>query len=212
MAWRVVPDDEIPGSLIVCYMDLRPGREGQRAPFLFRLKEDARTATRDGARAAAVSSAMAATSIVPVGAACPVWKSGPVKASYDGQVIQWQIITSTNGPAVDTAGHKGVVVSNSIIHHKGGPGVHIDGPYFTMVDTVITSDDRATQNIECSNTGEIWLNDITVIDGSTGIYFGKCCHFMLNRVRSPQFWWTRHQFGCPYLSTPCFRQLGLKRR
>jgi hypothetical protein len=182
---QIAPDHEIiPGTLFVFYEDLRPGREGQRAPFLFRLREDARCAARDGARAAAVG-AMAATSVAPGNAGCPTWKSGPIKATYDGQIIQWQNITSTNGPALDVNGHKGVIVKNSVIHHRGGPGVVINGPWFSMQDTIVVSDDHAWDNIDCINASNIWLRNVTVAEGAAGIEFEGCSHIERNSGQKP---------------------------
>jgi pectate lyase len=56
-----------------------------------------------------------------------------------------------------------------------------------------------SSNLNCAhseNTGEIWLNNITVIDGSTGIYFGKCFHYMLNGIkgRNQHGPWPKGQF------------------
>jgi hypothetical protein len=50
------------------------------------------------------------------------YHGGPITVAYDGQQIQWEVITSTGGPAINTNWHNWIGINHVVIHHNGGPG------------------------------------------------------------------------------------------
>jgi hypothetical protein len=80
------------------------------------------------------------TSAVPP---CDLEESGPIVVSQDDQVIEYLHVISTDGPAIEVAGHTGVVIRNVRVEHAGGPGIEITGG----------ADDVRIENVSVEHTG-----------------------------------------------------------
>src|ERR1700732_4114862 len=69
--------------------------------------------------------------------------SGPIVVTTDNQIIENKVITSINGPAINTNGHSGVIIRNVDIHHNLGPGVYVNNSNLVSISGAHISFDGA---------------------------------------------------------------------
>jgi hypothetical protein len=107
-------------------------------------------------------------------------KTGPVKSSYAGQVIENLDIWADNGHGI-TVAHDNVIIRNVRIHHKTGDGINVTGKKGVQITNVevFNSDppsgtngesDTSINNIELLNAQDTKISYVTLHDGATGIY------------------------------------------
>jgi Ca2+-binding RTX toxin-like protein len=104
---------------------------------------------------------------------------GMIRTSYDGQVIENLDIYSS-GTAIQVL-NKNVIIRNVRVHHADGDGIYANGAHNLTIEgvEVINTDPPIGQspeesdtfnNIEIVNSADVTIHNVTVRDGSTGIY------------------------------------------
>ena len=107
-------------------------------------------------------------------------KSGAVKSSYAGQVIENLDIWVDSGHGI-TVTHDNVIIRNVRIHHKTGDGIHVNGTKGVQITKaeIFNSDpptgtngetDTSINNIDLLNAQDTKISYVTLHDGATGIY------------------------------------------
>lgn len=111
--------------------------------------------------------------------------SGPIVVQSDNQVISNLNITTTSGPGIDTNRHSGVQIKNVTIHHSGrNPGISVNGGTgVTITGADIVNDGAPASganpsadmnNIACSSSSNLTVNNVKLTRGSNGIYLENC--------------------------------------
>jgi hypothetical protein len=106
--------------------------------------------------------------------------TSPIKSSHAGQVIENLDIYVDSGNAIQIS-HDNVIVRNVRVHHKDGKGIYVVGAKNVKIENseVINADPPrglATEsrdgitNIEALKAPDLTIRNVTVRDGSTGIY------------------------------------------
>ncbi|MFC1458687.1 right-handed parallel beta-helix repeat-containing protein [Microvirga arabica] len=104
----------------------------------------------------------------------------PIMTSYDGQVIENLDLYVDHGDAI-TVRHDNVIIRNVRIHHSEGNGVLVDGAQHVTVENseiinIAPPDGQAPEtsenicNIQAENSPNLTIRNVTVRDGSAGIY------------------------------------------
>jgi hypothetical protein len=103
-----------------------------------------------------------------------------VRSTRDGQVIENLDIWVDNGHGIQVT-HDNVIIRNVRIHHKEGNGIYVSGARNVTIEKseVINSSPPSginpetsskLSNIETLNSPDITIRNVTVRDGSSGIY------------------------------------------
>jgi hypothetical protein len=109
--------------------------------------------------------------------------SGPVTASFDGQVIE--SLRITGAPCVTVNGRAHVIVRNIECHHSGGVGIAVmGGAHGTRVENVNVIYDGAPPsgpnpnwthyNILCQDSNDVTITYARLKRGSSGMWSGNC--------------------------------------
>lgn len=116
--------------------------------------------------------------------ACNYTPSGPVVATYDGQVFKHLNITANGTPAINTNGHYGVGVSGVIIHQYGAANAIVmrGGAYNYVTSTSIYKMDAPAKGpnpgfydgIHCFQSSNLFVQALKVKDVSTGVWLEGC--------------------------------------
>ena len=122
------------------------------------------------------------------------FQSGPIVVSADNQTFESVVITSTNGVALDTNGHKGIGLLNAVVYHCGGQGYLVNsgaGNWAINVKVVDTcapatgqdSNYITDRDIDCENSADFIGYNLYVQDGSSGIIMHNCVNFRLTDIQ-----------------------------
>jgi hypothetical protein len=115
----------------------------------------------------------------PVGSA-KLTKTGPVKSSYAGQVIENLDVWADSGHGI-TVTHDNVIIRNVRIHHKTGDGINVSnakGVQITKAEIrnmdpptgTNGESDTSINNIDLLNAHDTKISYVSLHDGATGIY------------------------------------------
>jgi len=104
--------------------------------------------------------------------------NGTIKTTHDGQVIE-QLDIYSGGTGIEVL-HKNVIIRNVRVHHEDGDGIRATGANNLLIQNVevINTDPPLGQrpeeaeynNIELVNSPDVTIKNVTVREGSTGIY------------------------------------------
>jgi hypothetical protein len=124
-------------------------------------------------------------------------KTGPVKSSYAGQVIENLDVWADSGHGI-TVTHDNVIIRNVRVHHKTGDGINVTntkGVQITKAE-VFNSDpptgtngesNTAINNIDLLNAQGTKISYVTVRDGATGIYVQQSPNTIIDHVDGYNF-------------------------
>jgi Ca-dependent carbohydrate-binding module xylan-binding/Right handed beta helix region len=115
----------------------------------------------------------------PAGSA-KLTKTGPVKSSYAGQVIENLDVWADSGHGI-TVTHDNVIIRNVRIHHKTGDGINVSnakGVQITKAEIrnmdpptgTNGESDTSINNIDLLNAHDTKISYVSLHDGATGIY------------------------------------------
>ena len=107
-------------------------------------------------------------------------KTGPIKSSYAGQVIENLDVWADSGNGI-TVTHDNVIIRNVRIHHKTGDGINVTnakGVQITKAEIrnmdppsgINGESDTSINNIDLLNAHDTKISYVTLRDGATGIY------------------------------------------
>lgn len=128
-------------------------------------------------------------------------RSGPVRAQYNGQIIEslW-IETVGLGPAVDVTDFDGVVIRNLVVRHSGGPGIRVAGSANVLIENVRVINVAAP--VRGPNTGYQAENRVNILGykasnlrvtkaylekGASGIYLLETDRAILTQIQGFDF-------------------------
>jgi hypothetical protein len=110
--------------------------------------------------------------------------SGPIVVTTDNQIIENKVITSINGPAINTNLHSGVIIRNVVIHHNRGPGVYVNNSnsvsisgadiIFDGAPSTGPNPSDAYDNIYCEVSPNLNVTNVRLTRGSSGVYLENC--------------------------------------
>jgi hypothetical protein len=134
---------------------------------------------------------------VPVGGIKLTKVTTQIKSSFAGQVIENKDIWVDAGDAVSII-HDNVILKNCRIHHKGGDGVNISNAKNVQILNceIINSDPPTGQNGETSSTlmnieafraSGLKIDNVTLRDGSSGIYVQESPGTIITNIEGYNF-------------------------
>jgi len=123
--------------------------------------------------------------------------TAPIKSTAAGQVIENQDIWVDSGNAV-TITHDNVILKNCRIHHKGGDGVHITNAKNVQILNceIVNSDppvglkaetSENIRNVYAYNSSGLKVQNVTLRDGSTGVYLDKSPGAVIDHIDGYNF-------------------------
>jgi hypothetical protein len=121
----------------------------------------------------------------------------PIRTTHDGQVIENIDLYVTSGDAI-TVMHDNVVIRNSRIHHEEGSGIVVDGARNVTIEysEVINSSppsgidpETSTElyNILAYQAPDLNINNVTLRDGSSGVYLLESPNATLSQIEGYNF-------------------------
>ncbi len=124
-------------------------------------------------------------------------KSGPIKSSYAGQVIENLDVWADSGHGI-TVTHDNVIIRNVRVHHKTGDGINLTNTKGVQIikAEVVNSDpptgtngesNTAINNIDLLNAQGTKISYVTVRDGASGIYVQQSPNTIIDHVDGYNF-------------------------
>lgn len=133
----------------------------------------------------------------PIDESCTLEESGPIAATYDGQVIEGLRITSFSGPAILVDGFKDVIIRDVEIFHEYGMGIsflNADRLRIENVNVVHTgapksgeNDNAHLVNIHGVGSDHVVIHRARLSKGSGGIYLLNSDFAQLSFIQGHDF-------------------------
>jgi hypothetical protein len=112
---------------------------------------------------------------------CQLQNSGPVSASYDGQIIENLRITANGVYAINVNGYNNVILRNLEVFHSGTHGIKVNNADDILIQNVLVENTGAPasgphshpdqNNIQVDNSMRVRIDQVKLVRGSSGIYF-----------------------------------------